>query len=57
MMFNPLLNSQMAQNPMMMGMGPGVLNFDKDSDPAQVEQYKQYMQQMMNFHQQCMLQY
>ena len=37
MMFNPLLNSQMAQNPMMMGMGPGVLNFDKDSDPAQVE--------------------
>jgi len=34
-MFNPMLTAGgMGQNPMMMGMAPGALNFDKDADPA-----------------------
>ncbi len=39
-MFNPMFTAGMGQNPMMMGMAPQAFNLDKDTDPAQLEQYK-----------------
>lgn len=37
-MMNPLMTAGLGQNPMMMGMPAAPFQFDKDTDPAQIEQ-------------------